>query len=86
LLRGDSSQGRETSKGASKSQKIWDPPRHAYSRLRDDATALWYRAKHPELWDFNAAFHVSLGAVSAVLLGLLLNILDALSYGKLSLH
>ena len=83
LLRGDSSQGRETLKGASKSQLLWGPPRHAYSKLRDDATAIWHRAKHPELWDFNAAFEVSLGAVSAVLLGLLLNVLDALSYGKM---
>jgi hypothetical protein len=86
LLRGEgnSNQGRGTFKGTSKSQQLWGPSKNTYFKLRGEASTLWYRAKHPELWDFNAAFHVSLGAISAVLLGLLLNVLDALSYGEIS--
>jgi hypothetical protein len=81
LLGRDSSQGRGTFKGAGKAQRWWKPPKHAYAKLRDDASAIWHCAKHPESWDFRAAIEVSLGAVSAVFLGLLLNVLDALSYG-----
>jgi SulP family sulfate permease len=39
--------------------------------------------KRPERWDVQALLHMSLGAVSAVFLGLLLNVLDALSYGMI---
>lgn len=82
LLRGGAGQRQDGFEGVGKSGRILDPPRHAYSNLRDGATAFWYGAKHPELWDVNAVVSASLGAVSAVLLGLLLNVLDALSYGK----
>jgi hypothetical protein len=37
---------------------------------------------HPKEWDLREISSVTVGAVAAVFLGLLLNILDALSYGK----
>lgn len=37
---------------------------------------------HPRQWDLREVSSVTIGAVAAVFLGLLLNILDALSYGK----
>lgn len=38
---------------------------------------------HPRQWDLRQVSSVTIGGVAAVFLGLLLNILDALSYGKL---
>jgi hypothetical protein len=86
LLAGEgySDQGRGAFKGISKGQQLWIPSKSAYFKLRDGLSTLWHHVKHPELWDLNVALQVSLGAVSAVLLGLLLNVLDALSYGKIS--
>jgi SulP family sulfate permease len=41
------------------------------------------KAAHPQDWNVRQASSVAIGAVAAVFLGLLLNILDALSYGMI---
>jgi hypothetical protein len=45
----------------------------------------WYKLTHPGEWDVKEMSHLTIGAISAVLLGLLLNVLDALSYGRHSM-
>lgn len=60
----------------------WKVPKGLFMNFRDSATDTWEQVKRPERWDFHAIFHITVGAISAVTLGLLLNVLDALSYGK----
>jgi sulfate permease, SulP family len=59
------------------------PKKGSASRFLYRARELHYELRHPELWDVRLIISTGVGAVSAVLLGLLLNVLDALSYGMI---
>jgi SulP family sulfate permease len=61
----------------------WRIPKGLFLDFRHSAVDTWEQLKRPERWDVHAIFHITVGAISAVALGLLLNVLDALSYGKL---
>jgi sulfate permease, SulP family len=51
-------------------------------KFGDAVESTWQNVTHPAEWDVKEITHVTIGAISAVMLGLLLNVLDALSYGK----
>lgn len=53
-----------------------------WERLRHEFGGMIRTASHPRDWDVRQMGHDGLGACAAVFLGLLLNILDALSYGR----
>jgi SulP family sulfate permease len=59
------------------------PKKGNAARFLYRARELHYELRHPELWDVRLIISTGVGAVSAVLLGLLLNVLDALSYGMI---
>lgn len=61
----------------------WRPHKGILISFRNSITETLGQLKRPERWDVQALLHMSLGAVSAVFLGLLLNVLDALSYGMI---
>jgi SulP family sulfate permease len=66
-------------------------PQHVYSKsrwgkMKHEFDSLVYTATHPKDWDTKQMAHDGMGAVAAVFLGLLLNILDALSYGELAMQ
>jgi hypothetical protein len=54
-----------------------------WAKIKYEYRSMVYTASHPKDWDVKQLVHDGSGAVAAVFLGLLLNILDALSYGKL---
>jgi hypothetical protein len=72
-------------KNVNYAEQQWIPSKSPWQRFRQTTSITFYRATHPEHWDLRLLFSNAVGAVSAVLLGLLLNILDALSYGMLLL-
>jgi SulP family sulfate permease len=53
-----------------------------WAKIKYEFDSLVYTVSHPRDWDAKQMAHDGLGAVAAVFLGLLLNILDALSYGE----
>jgi len=52
-----------------------------WETVRYEIGRFWKTACVPQDWDIRHASSVALGAIAAVFLGLLLNVLDALSYG-----
>jgi len=69
------------------SQKFgsWNPLGHQYPSLRDFGSGVWRTALNPKGWDMrrvgNTVILEPVRVLPAVFLGLLLNLLDALSYG-----
>jgi sulfate permease, SulP family len=61
----------------------WKPHKGMWISFRKSAMSSWDELRRPNRWDIPAMFHSGVGAVSAVTLGLLLNVLDALSYGMI---
>ncbi|KIW06678.1 uncharacterized protein PV09_02383 [Verruconis gallopava] len=58
-------------------------PNKRWSWLKFTLREAWEKAAHPRSWNVRQASHMAVGAFAAVFLGLLLNILDALSYGMI---
>jgi SulP family sulfate permease len=56
-----------------------------WAKFRHETESWIHTASHPKEWDVKRAVHDGTGALAAVFLGLLLNVLDALSYGELAL-
>jgi hypothetical protein len=54
----------------------------AWARVEETVRTSWHGLTHPSEWDVREMTQLAIGAVSAVVLGLLLNVLDALSYGE----
>lgn len=63
-------------------QKLEMQFRNRWATLIYASRDVVHTLSHPRQWDLQKASSVTIGAVAAVFLGLLLNILDALSYGK----
>ena len=57
--------------------------RGRWDLIESEWNLFWKRATHPKEWDLQQAASTALGAAAAVFLGLLLNVLDALSYGMI---
>lgn len=64
-------------------ERQWSPVKSKWATLRYEIASNWKSVRNPREWDLQHASSVALGAVAAVFLGLLLNVLDALSYGML---
>jgi SulP family sulfate permease len=58
--------------------------KNRWAKLKYTSQDVVRSLSHPKEWDLREISSVTIGAVAAVFLGLLLNILDALSYGKLT--
>ena len=62
----------------------WARKKGRWATFRYELAKAWRKTTNPSEWDFYHASSVAIGALAAVFLGLLLNILDALSYGTMS--
>jgi hypothetical protein len=63
------------------------PPRNIHlkgwwAKTKHEYRSVVHTVSHPQEWDIREMGRTGMGAVTAVFLGLLLNILDALSYGR----
>lgn len=63
-------------------ERQWVPVKGKWKTVRYELASVWNSIRNPRQWDIRHVSSVALGAVAAVFLGLLLNVLDALSYGK----
>jgi SulP family sulfate permease len=54
-----------------------------WDKFQSSLNDTWEQVKRPERWDLKAMLAIGMGALSAVFLGVLLNVLDALSYGMI---
>lgn len=53
-----------------------------WAKVRHETGSLMHAVTHPNEWDVMQMVHDGTGALAAVFLGVLLNVLDALSYGE----
>lgn len=78
--------GRLTSRSSKKfsgySEEMEVRFKNRWTKLKYASRDVVQTLSHPKQWDLRELSSVTIGAVAAVFLGLLLNILDALSYGK----
>jgi sulfate permease, SulP family len=61
----------------------WTPMKGRWGILQHHLRDFRKQASHPREWDMRRAANAAVGALAAVFLGLLLNVLDALSYGMI---
>ena len=63
-------------------ERRWSASKSTWYKIRESIASTWSHVKHPGSWDIQNIAKGSVGAFSAVFLGVLLNLLDALSYGN----
>lgn len=68
-------------KDAGYAERQWAPVKGKWATFQYELGSTWKSMRNPKEWNLRHASSVALGAVAAVFLGLLLNVLDALSYG-----
>lgn len=68
-------------KGANFTGRPLQPMKGKWESFRYELRRYWKSMRTPRDWDIRNASSIAIGAVAAVSLGLLLNVLDALSYG-----
>jgi hypothetical protein len=81
LLGSSQSRGRQY-KGTDYLGRQWETSKSSWARMRNSVGSSWETVKHPAAWDLRSMAKSSADACSAVFLGVLLNLLDALSYGR----
>jgi len=70
--------------GVTYAKRHWAPRKGLWATFRHELAITWGKTTNPSEWDLRHASSVVIGAFAAVFLGLLLNVLDALSYGTKS--
>jgi SulP family sulfate permease len=74
------------SQSSNKDVGYYKPPaaylKRRWAKVRHETESLMHTVSHPKEWDVKQMVHDGTGALAAVFLGVLLNVLDALSYGK----
>jgi SulP family sulfate permease len=65
-------------------ERQWVSSKGRWSRMGSSVRSNWESVQHPSRWDYNNMIKASAGSLSAVFLGVLLNLLDALSYGMMN--
>ena len=61
----------------------WARRKGRWATFRYELARAWRTTTRPSEWDLRRASSIAIGALAAVFLGLLLNVLDALSYGTI---
>ena len=64
-------------------ERHWGRRKGRWGIFRYELAKAWGTTTSPSEWDLRHASSIVIGAFAAVFLGLLLNVLDALSYGKI---
>lgn len=64
-------------------ERQWVPVKGRLQSIRQRFFNALKKTSHPKEWDIRHAANAAVGALAAVFLGLLLNLLDALSYGMI---